>query len=632
LLNPVSRVSFALLFCCVPVALSGQTPNQTPEPTQSSSQSQAADSGGLPVFKANAQSVIVNVLVTGKDGKPVHGLGKDRFVVEEDGKQQAITSFEEHTGTASEPANVPKLPPFFFTNVPRVKENDALTVLLLDSLNTQIQDQATVREEMKRYLQNPVPNRRIAIFTLGSRLRLIQGFTDDPKVLTAAFNTLKNGSGPQHSDLLQTRADSTLSQTAVSQIASSDPNGGALAAASAAALQQFFSEQVTSQTGLRIAMTIDAFQQLARYLGGIPGRKNVAWFSSSFPLTIFPDPGLQNSFAGLNDFQEKVRKTDAMLAAAQVAIYPIAAEGNAPDSHYDVETQAQAAVTGQAAQQQQISSLQSDSQQRVGNHTSMDVIADDTGGKATYNSNGLAEALASVAQSGSEYYSMSYTPTNSSEDGQYRHVAVKLTGGKVKLAYRRGYYAADAKLEKLEVAHANVDPLAIFMRPGFPDSTEVPLVLRVRPVPQPDLAPAAMPQGTAPQSQASAVKQAGDNHDLRGPITRYAVDVIIAVSGLQLAESADRSRHGKVMAALVAYDDDGHPLNWMEREVPLDMEAKRFATIQETGINFRLELDVPKDAATLRGGVLDVSSGHTGTLEVPLAEVTGAVKTASLPK
>jgi hypothetical protein len=110
------------------------------------------------------------------------------------------------------------------------------------------------------------------------------------------------------------------------------------------------------------------------------------------------------------------------------------------------------------------------------------------------------------------------------------------------------------------------------------------------------------------------------------------VDVIIAVSGLQLAESADRSRHGKVMAALVAYDDDGHPLNWMEREVPLDMEAKRFATIQETGINFRLELDVPKDAATLRGGVLDVSSGHTGTLEVPLAEVTGAVKTASLPK
>jgi len=617
LLNPISRMSFALLLCCLPAALSGQAPEQA----QTTAPSQAADSGALTVFKANAQTVVVNVVVTGKDGKPVHGLDKDRFVVEEDAKKQAITSFEEHTGATAEPENVPRLPPFFFTNLPRVKLDDALTVLLLDSLNTQIQDQATVREEMKRYLQNPVPNRRIAIFTLGSRLRLIQGFTDDPKVLAAALSTLKNGSGPEHSDLLPTRADTTLTQTAVNQIASSDPNGGATAAASAAALQQFFSEQVTSQTGLRIAMTIDAFQQLARYLGGIPGRKNVAWFSSSFPLTIFPDQGLQNSFAGLNDFQEKVRKTDAMLAAAQVAIYPIAAEGNATDSLYDVESQAQASLTAQTAQQQQTGSLKSDSQQRVGNHTSMEVIADDTGGKATYNSNGLAEALANVAQSGSEYYSLSYTPINSAEDGQYRHVEVKVTGGKVKLAYRRGYYAADAKVEKAESAHANVDPLAIFMRPGFPDATEVPLVLRVRP----ETAPA-----TSPRTEST--KPAGDKHDIHGPLTRYAVDVIVAARGLQLAESPDHTRHGKIMAALVAYDDDGHPLNWVELEVPLDMDAKRFASIQETGINFRLELDVPKDAASLRTGVLETTTGRTGTLEVPLSEVASAVKTASQPK
>jgi VWFA-related protein len=458
-------------------------------------------------------------------------------------------------------------------------------------------------------------------------LRLIQGFTDDPKVLTAALNSLKNGSGPQHSDLLQTRADSTLDQTAANQIASSDPNGGAMAAASAAALQQFFSEQVTSQTGLRIALTIDAFQQLARYLGGIPGRKNVAWFSSSFPLTIFPDPGLQNSFAGLNDFQEKVRKTDAMLAAAQVAIYPISAEGNATDSLYDVESQAQASLSAQTAQQQQTNSIRSDSEQRVGNHTSMDVIADDTGGKATYNSNGLAEALARVAQSGSEYYSLSYTPTNTAEDGQYRQVDVKVTGAKVKLAYRRGYYAADAKLEKVEAAHANADPLAIFMRPGVPDSTEVPLVLRVRPIPRPDVAPV-----TAAHPQAEPEKPAGDSKELRGPLTRYAVDVIIAVRGLQFAEGPDRSRHGKVMAALVAYDDEGHPLNWVEREVPLEMDAKRFAAIQESGVNFRLELDVPKDAASLRSGVLDVSTGRTGTLEVPLVDVANAAKSAAQAK
>jgi VWFA-related protein len=622
MLNRAPKLSLALLLCWLPPALAGQTPAQTQDHPPTPGAAGQPDSATLPVFKANAQTVVVNVVVTGRDGKPVHGLSKDRFIVAEDGHPQSITSFEEHTaGTNTQPVALPKLPPNFFTNVPRVKPDDALTVLLLDSLNTQIQDQATVREEMKRYLANPVPNRRIAIFTLSSRLRLIQGFTDDPTILSAALKTLKNGSGPQESDLLRTRADATLDQTAVNQIASSDPNGGATAAASAAALSQFFAEQTASQTSLRVDITIDAFQQLARYLGGIPGRKNVAWFSSSFPLQIFPDPGQQNSFAVVNDSQEKVRKTDAMLAAAQVAIYPIAAEGNAPDSHYDVETQAQSSNTGQAAQQQQITSLQTDSQQRIGNHTSMDVVADETGGKATYNTNGLAEALTQVATSGSEYYSLSYSPTNPAEDGQYRKISVKVTAGKVKLAYRRGYYAADAKLEKLEAAHPNSDPLAIFMRPGFPDSTELPLVLHVRPE----------PSAAAPQSPAPA-QAAGDNHALHGPLSRYSVDVIIAARGLQLAENSDRSRHGKVMAALVAYDNNGHPLNWIEREVPLDMDAARFAAIQDTGVNFRLELDVPKDAASLRTGVMDVTTGHTGTLEVPLSDVAGAIKTASQTK
>ncbi len=622
MLNRVPNLSIALLLCALAAAFSGQAQEQSQTPAPSPADK--ADVTNLPVFKASAQTVVVNVVVTGRDGKPIHGLSRDRFAIQEDGHPQSITSFEEHTGTTAEPVSAPKLPPFFFTNVPRVKPDDALTVLLLDSLNTQVQDQATVRQEMKRYLANPVPNRRIAIFTLSSRLRLIQGFTDDPAVLSAALKTLKNGSGPQNSDLLQTRADATLDQTAVNQIASSDPNGGATAKAAAAALSQFFAEQTASQTSLRISITIDAFQQLARYLGGIPGRKNVAWFSGSFPLQIFPDAGQQNSFAVVNDFQEKVRRTDAMLAAAQVAIYPIAAEGNAPDSLYDVETQAQSSNTAQAAQQQQISSLQSDSQQRVGNHTSMDVVADETGGKATYNTNGLAEALTEVATSGSEYYSISYTPTNSAEDGQYRKIAVKVADGKVKLAYRRGYYAADAKLEKIEAAHPNADPLALFMRPGFPDSTEVPLVLRVRPEPAADQ-----------QSQAEAqtpAQPAGDNHDLHGPLTRYSVDVIIAARGLQLAENPDRSRHGKVMAALVAYDDNGHPLNWIEREVPLDMDAARFEAIQGTGINFRLELDVPKDTASLRTGVMDTTDGHTGTLEVPLSDVAAAVKTVSQSK
>lgn len=37
----------------------------------------------------------------------------------------------------------------------------------------------------------------------------------------------------------------------------------------------------------RVRTTIQALQQLARYLGGIPGRKNLVWFSGSFPSVFF---------------------------------------------------------------------------------------------------------------------------------------------------------------------------------------------------------------------------------------------------------------------------------------------------------------------------------------------------------
>ena len=35
-------------------------------------------------------------------------------------------------------------------------------------------------------------------------------------------------------------------------------------------------------------MTFEAMNYIARYLAGIPGRKNLIWFSGSFPISVFP--------------------------------------------------------------------------------------------------------------------------------------------------------------------------------------------------------------------------------------------------------------------------------------------------------------------------------------------------------
>jgi VWFA-related protein len=416
-------------------------------------------------------------------------------------------------------------------------------------------------------------------------------------------------------------------------------------------MQQFMAEQAASQTDLRVKDTLEAFQELAGYLAGIPGRKNVIWFSSAFPLVLFPDPELRDAFAVSREYDPLVRKTDAMLAKAQVAVFPVAAEGNSTDSLYDADGrfQAKSAAPAQAAQtsgptaqpesqqrmaqNMEIGSLQQDSVQRNANHTAMQVIAQDTGGAATVNTNGLSEAVAHVIDQGSYFYTMTYTPTNAATDGKYRKIQVKLAQGEAgdKLAYRRGYYAADTKEAKADADKPVGDPLHPFMGPGVPNTTQIPLALRVQRIAtQPG--PAAVDAGPSLQkrNQPPSTNQGGDNPNLKGPLTRYRVDFVIAASGLELDPNPDGSRHGKIEATIVIYDHEGVALNWMVRSLDLDMDAARYAQVKANGVNFTLDIDVPSNGFSLRSGVFDLNSNLAGTVEVPLSSVVGPSQNSHL--
>ena len=123
-------------------------------------------------------------------------LRKGNFKVMEDGKEQSIDFFEEHIAKTVPPGvlpPMPKMPPNVYTNVPPVPESDSVNVLLLDSLNTPVEDQSYVHKQIMDYLKTMEPGTRTAIFLLGSKLRFVQGFTTDNSLLSAALNDKKNG-------------------------------------------------------------------------------------------------------------------------------------------------------------------------------------------------------------------------------------------------------------------------------------------------------------------------------------------------------------------------------------------------------------------------------------------------------
>jgi hypothetical protein len=256
--------------------------------------------------------------------------------------------------------------------------------------------------------------------------------------------------------------------------------------------------------------------------------------------------------------------------------------------------------------------LLGDSIRRNANFATMDEIARDTGGEAIYNTNGLNEALAKVDEHGSHFYTIAYTPTNAAADGRYRKIEVKLGpsargGGGYKLAYRRGYYAASAKLIQARASRPPADPLHPSMGPGIPASTQIPFALRVQRT--------ATPAGSGPS--------AGGNAKLKEPSTRYTVDFVIDARGLRLDPDPAQpgARVGGAEAAMVIYDREGAPVNWLEKVVDLGMSAPQYADAQANGVHLRLEIDAPNEGATLRAGVYDVNAQLAGTLEIPLAAV-----------
>ena len=97
-------------------------------------------------------------------------------------------------------------------------------------------------------------------------------------------------------------------------------------------------------------------------------------------------------------------------------------------------------------------------------HTNLDLIAEATGGRAFYSSNGLSSKIAEIENNGSSYYTLTYATTNKNWNGELRHIRIEVNQPHVKLQYRQGYYAVDrtkqeqAQLDQLiKAQHAGAE-------------------------------------------------------------------------------------------------------------------------------------------------------------------------------
>ena len=474
---------------------------------------------------------------------------------------------------------------------------------------------------MLGYLGKVPAGTSLAIFTLGSRLRMVEGFTTDAAQLAKAFKT--TGGGTQTSVMLDPASDQAV-DSAVGDMATMTQGIDSPTAAGISALtsmKQFEADLTAFQTDMRVRMTLDAMQQLARYLSAIPGRKNLIWFSGSFPISLDADDTQQDPFEAMRTYSDDIRATAELLSSARVAVYPVDARGLVTppslDAQYEKSTNLMSATSsGNRSGSRRRITANSPSpsiddmnatKELMKEEASMQQIAEQTGGQEYLNTNGLKEAVASAVENGSNYYSISYVPGAKPLDGKYRKIEVRVDNGAYKLAYRHGYYA-DLTDKASEHNPGKTSLIVAATLHGAPPSTEIQFEARALPATDPLLAGAKLPDGPAGEDLAT----------LKGPVHPYIVDLKVDPRWLAFQPTTDGAHAVQVEFVLVAYDADGKRVNHLDRGFQMKLKAEPFAHAMAAGIPMRFGLDLPEGRLSLRVAVHDLGAGRAGSLEIPV--------------
>jgi VWFA-related protein len=541
-----------------------------------------------PVFKTGTTNVLVDIVVTGHHGAPVEDLSQSNFTILENGHPRPIVSFEAHSPSTT-PAQTPQaLPPGVYTNEQKVSEGDAVDVVLIDALNTPNTGQVQSHRALLEYLKTLPVNKQVAVFTLDTRLNQLEGFTTDHAALLKAVELLD--ALPQKSPLLKTTHDKAADAKdeedlyAIGDIMKQQYPG--LGELMVKQLRGLNTQRDSFNIDMRVQYTLAAFNQLALYLSGVPGRKNLIWLSGSFPLSILPDAALKNPYQSSREFSSELNRTSNLLASARVAVYPVDVRGLFPDSL----TAPSIGGNSRSAVDESV-----DFSQQAQERLTLEAVAHATGGEAIQNSNDLKGALAEIDRAGARYYTLAYVPENASNDNKPRRIEVRVQPGKYQLAYRRSYVPS--------VGPASEKFFAITLQHGVPASTQI--LFRLSPL-RIDVQPA-----TAPL--------AGSNTRVPRPVTRYSIGYEVDVAPLQLTPSNDGILHGTATLVAIVYDRDGNALNSVSNTLNINVPSAQYPQFMKQGINYREQLDLPIQAAFLRAGIFDPASGRVGSVEVPIS-------------
>jgi VWFA-related protein len=399
-----------LLFLAIAaVAFAGPVLLQTTPPT--------------PTFQARTRLVQVDVIVRDKNG-PTVGLNQDDFTVLDNGKPQKIAVFAVKGSQSSQQSAIP-LPAGTVSN--RVNRNGqeaaSSTVLLIDRVNTPVEDQPYANQKIVKFLDARRSQDRIGIYTYGGGLRVVQDLTDDPERLSRAVNSLRPRDARKR----------TLDVPGEFEKREAEMSG------QGRALDEYKSFDVRDRAfGVKHVL-----EAIALHLAPVPGRKNLIWVTGGFPLRTRDE-----------SFEQDMKEAARALNDANVALYAVDARGL---------VYAEFGKPGGLT---------------IPHLDTMNDLAGHTGGKAFYGSNGLEDSIQAAVEDSELIYTLGFYPSQESQEAGWHSLKVSVDRRGVTARYRQNYFAskvfadADRRPTLDQLLHQTLDAAEIGLRAEtMPDQT-----------------------------------------------------------------------------------------------------------------------------------------------------------------
>ena len=418
------------------------------------------------MFKVRVNVVLVRVVVRDQKGKVVENLRKEDFVLADNRKPQAISSFSTETPaarsmpvTTAEKSNaevsmgtpggiLPAMPQRFVS-------------ILFDDIHMSMQDAVTVRDAATRLFGALAPTDRVGIFSTSGQTT--QEFTADRNLLKQALNGIVprpvGGHTPgildcpdisyYQADLIENKRDSQSLEVATEDAVQCAFGGDTTKTAMARGMAEGAAVRALSSGDMETEYAYRHMEEAMRRLAAMPGQR----------VMVFVSPGfiLSQLFAESYDIIDRATRAKIVIDTLDVrGLYTPDMMGDIADPPSDsrrtVGVKSMYRVSAQAAQSE-----------------ILDEFAAGTGGTYFHNRNDLDEGLRQAVAAPPVSYVLGFSPQKLKLNGSYHTLKVTLAGKeKYAIQARRGYYAPRTQKDPAETAKQEIQE-AVFSQEEIRD-------------------------------------------------------------------------------------------------------------------------------------------------------------------